>query len=149
MYRGHILITLVLLAVVVPGCKKDDSFDAEFAKAATLIAERDTWPDSPEKVCDAFWDARYERDYSQMHILWPGSASLDWPKICADDTDVRYVFGPARIFTSYRNDQQVEEAEVPYASQDHFEKHATHNLTMRLRALDTHKGKRWYVYSGN
>jgi len=42
MYRGHILIAFMLLAVISPGCKKDNSFDAEFAKAAKVIAERGT-----------------------------------------------------------------------------------------------------------
>jgi hypothetical protein len=149
MNRGLIPIALVLLVITAAGCKKDNSFDAQFEKAAKVIAERGTWPDSPEKVCEAFWNARYEKDYSEMHTLWPGSAALDWPEICAKDGDVKYVFGTARIFTSDNRNEPFEEAEVPYASQDHFAEHNDYNLTMRLRALDTQRGVRWYVYSGN
>jgi len=149
MNKGPIISALALLAVIAVGCKKDNSFDTEFKKAAKVIAERDTWPESPEKVSAAFWKARHKKDYPEMHILWPGSASYDWPEICAKDSGSKLVFGEARIVTRYQSTGPVEEAEVPYASEEHFEKHDSYNLTMRLGALNTQGGKRWYVYSGN
>jgi hypothetical protein len=147
--RPILAAVVLLLAVIAAGCKKDNSFDAEFERAARVIAERDTWPESPQDVSAAFWNARYKKDYSEMHILWPGSASYNWPQTCAKDTGVKYVFGEARIITSYGDTGQIEEAEVPYASQEHFKEHGTYNLTMKLRALNTQRGRRWYVYSGN
>lgn len=148
MTKRLILVCVVVLAVIIAGCKKDNSFEAEFKKAAKTIAQRDKWPESPEDVAEAFWNARYRKDYSEMHILWPGSASYNWPQICAKDGDAKYVFGKARILTERRN-EPIEEAEVPYAVEEYFKEHASHNLTLRLKALNTQKGKRWYIYSGN
>jgi hypothetical protein len=72
MKKTPILVAVVLLlAVIAAGCKKDNSFAAEFKRAAKVIAERDTWPESPQDVSAAFWDARHKKDYSEMHILWP------------------------------------------------------------------------------
>ena len=149
MAKRFILACVVVLAVITTGCKKDNSFEAEFKKAAKTIAQRDKWPESPEDVATAFWNARYRKDYSQMHILWPGSASHNWSQICAKDGDAKYVFGKARILTIERGTEPAEEAEVPYAMEEYFKEHASHNLTMRLKALNTQRGKRWYIYSGN
>ena len=85
-----------------------------------------------------------------MAVLWPGSgATGNWPETCKTDGDIRYVFGKARMFASERGGKPVEEAEIPYASEEHYRETAEYGLTMRLRALDTPNGKRWYVYSGN
>lgn len=149
MNRGLVRSIFTLLAVAICGCKSDNSFEAEFKKATEVIAQRDTWPDSPEKVSAAFWEARYKKNYSEMAILWPGSASFDWPALCAKDGGVKCVFGQARTPTTVRNAELPEEVEVPYASQEHFQKQGSYNLTMRLCALNTPKGKRWYVVSGN
>jgi len=149
MNKGVVRFILTLLAVAICGCKDDNSFEAEFTKATEAIAQRDTWPDSPEKVSAAFWEARYKKDYAEMHILWPGSASFDWPALCAKDGGTKYVFGQARIPTTEQDTTPVDVAEVPYASEEHFQQHGSYNLTMRLRALNTPKGKRWYVVSGN
>jgi len=148
MAKGFIPGCVVVLAVISAGCKKDNSFEAEFKKATKIIAQRDKWPESPEDVAAAFWDARSQKNYAEMRILWPGSASFNWPEICAKDGDAKYVFGKARILTERRN-EPIEEAEVPYALEEYFKEHGSHNLTMRLKALNTQKGKRWYIYSGN
>jgi len=84
-----------------------------------------------------------------IHFCWPGSASFNWSEICTKDSGAKFVFGTARIYTSYWNTEPVEEAEVPYASEEYFRKHGSYNLTMRLRALNTQRGKRWYVWAGN
>lgn len=149
MNKGLILLSLIVFAAATCGCKNGSSFDAEFEKATKVIAQRDTWPESPENVSAAFWNARYNRNYSEMHIFWPGSASFNWSEICAKDGGAKFVFGTARIYTSYWNTEPVEEAEVPYASEEYFRKHGSYNLTMRLRALNTQRGERWYVWSGN
>ncbi len=148
MAKRFILACVVVLAVITAGCKKDISFKAEFKKAAKTIAQRDKWPESPQDVAAAFWNARYQKNYAEMHILWPGSASYNWPEICAKDGDAKYVFGKARILKE-RGNEPIEEAEVPYALEEYFKDHASYNLTMRLKALDTQKGKRWYIYSAN
>jgi prepilin-type processing-associated H-X9-DG protein len=128
----------------------ENQFTIEFEKAAKVIAERDEWPDSPEKVAEAFWQARYAKDYSEMEILWPGSASIGWPAICANDPDVKYVFGKGSTFeTSNAPHGASEECHVPYASEEDFQKTGKYNLKMRLRDLQTPRGKRWYVVSGN
>jgi len=149
MAKGFIPGCVVVLAVISAGCKKDNSFEAEFKKATKIIAQRDKWPESPEDVAAAFWDARSQKNYAEMRILWPGSASFNWPEICAEDDATKYVFSKARILTIERGTEPVEEAEVPYASEQYFKDHGSHNLTMRLKALNTQKGKRWYIYSGN
>jgi hypothetical protein len=149
MNRGLVRSILTLLAVAICGCKDDNSFEAEFKKATAVIARRDTWPDSPEKVSAAFWEARSKKDYAEMHILWPGSASFDWPAICAKESDVKCVFGQAQMPTSVRSGELPEEVWVPYAWQEHFHKQGSYNFRMILQALNTPKGKRWYVVSGN
>lgn len=148
MNKGLLIISLILIASNF-GCKEEDPFDVEFKKAVKEIARRDTWPESPEKVSEAFWNARYKKNYSEMHILWPGSACLDWSEICIEDNDIKYVFGTAQIYRVNRDGELVEEADVPYASEGYFKEHGSHNLTMKLRALDTKRGKRWYLFSGN
>ena len=149
MTKRFILVCVVVLTVITAGCKKDNSFEAEFKKAANTIAQQDKWPESPQDVAAAFWNARYRKDYAEMHILWPGSASYNWPQICARDGDAKYVFGKARILTIERGSEPVEEAEVPYASEQYFKEHGSYNLTVRLKALNTQRGKRWYVCSAN
>jgi hypothetical protein len=149
MTKRFILVCVVVLAVITAGCKKDNSFEAEFKKATNTIAQRDKWPESPEDVAAAFWNARYRKDYAEMHILWPGSTSYNWPQICAKDSDARYAFGKARILTTYRDTEPIEEAEVPYALEQYFKEHGSYNLTVRLKALNTQRGNRWYVCSAN
>jgi hypothetical protein len=149
MTKRFILVCVAVLTVITAGCKKDNSFEAEFKKAANTITQRDKWPESPEDVAAAFWNARYRKDYAEMHILWPGSASYNRPQICAKDGDAKYVFGKARILTTYRDTEPIEQAEVPYASEQYFKEHGSYNLTVKLKALNTERGKRWYVCSGN
>jgi len=149
-HAAYILCIGAFIALAV-GCVEGSKHDTAFRKAAEEIAARDTWPPSPENVSEAFWEARYAKDYPEMEILWPGSAgTVNWADVSAsDDPDVRYVFGAARTFTTERNAEVVQEAEVPYAAEKHFQDAGDYNLTMRLRALDTPHGPRWYVYSGN
>jgi len=115
------------------------SFNEAKEQAIEIINERTQWPESPVAVCGAFWIARANKDYSEMEILWPGSASLNWEEICSNDPKVEYVFGKA----------SADGTRVPYASEDYYEKNRKYNLTMHMATLDTDKGLRYYVVSGN
>ena len=114
-------------------------FDEAQSRAFAMIEQREQWPESAAAVCKAFWEARATKNYAEMEILWPGSASFDWPAICKNDSNVEYVFGrPAENGTT-----------VPYAAKDHLDARGTYNLTMRLGVLQTEKGGRYYIISGN
>jgi len=60
----------------------------------------------------------------------------------ADEKPIEYVFGDAEV--SVRSNQTV----VPHAAKDHYDKHGTSNLKMRLSNAKSSKG-RYYVVSGN
>ncbi len=71
------------------------AFDEAQARAFEAIRLREQWPQSPEAVCKAFWDARAAKNYAEMEVLWPGSASFNWSETCRNEPNVTYVFGPA------------------------------------------------------
>lgn len=146
--RANTILTVCTLVGIVTlsfGCSKAPtkpttlSFDDAKAQALEVIAAREEWPATPEDVCKAFWDARAKKDYKEMEILWPGSASYDWPSMCKDDPDVTYVFGAA----------SDDLTEVPYATADYHREHGTYNLKIRIEAFDTPKGTRDFIVSGN
>jgi len=119
-------------------------WNAAFNKAIDVIQTRENWPQTPEAVCRAFWDARARKDYNEMQILWPGSASWyqsgkGWKEICENDLPCEYIFGtPSEDGTR-----------VPYASKEYFNKNDFYNLTMKLGYIETETGRRFYVMSGN
>jgi hypothetical protein len=115
------------------------SFDQAKDRAIEIVKQRDVWPQTPVAVCKAFWIARANKDYTEMEVLWPGSASFNWPELCKSDPDVEYLFGEA----------SADGTRVPYAAKSHFDKNNTYNLTMHLTMLDTNKGPRYYIMSGN
>ena len=139
------LLTLACIATLVCGCSKEQpepvtlSFDEAKSQALEVIAVREDWPLTPEDLCKAFWDARAKKDYEEMALLWPGSASYDWAAICKDDSDVTYVFGEAS------GDPIV----VPYASQQDYEEQGTYNLKMHVEAFDAPDGARHFITSAN
>jgi hypothetical protein len=118
---------------------KNVSFDEAKEQATGVIRQREVWPESPVAVSEAFWIARADKDYAEMQVLWPGSASFNWPELCKSDANVEYVFGQAT----------ADGTQVPYAAKGDFEKNKTYNLTMRLSVLDTDRGPRYYIVSGN
>jgi hypothetical protein len=122
-----------------PVPSKPISFGEAQTQAFNAIRRREQWPASSEAVCQAFWDARVAKNYQEMEILWPGRAAADWSKACRDEPTVTYVFGKA----------SEDGKEVPYAARDYFEAHGTYNLKMRLGVLQTSRGPRHYVVSGN
>ena len=107
--------------------------------ALEIIKQREVWPESAVAVCEAYWAARGRKDYGEMAVLWPGSASFDWPRLCKDDSNVSYVFGEA----------SADGTEVPYATKGYYDANKRYNFTMHLSALDTDRGLRYYVVSGN
>ena len=115
-------------------------WEVEFKKAMAIVDARETWPGTPREVAEAYWEARNARDWDEMAVLWPGSAS--WHRILADEAPVEYVFGDAEV--NARSNQIV----VPYAAKDYYEKHGAYNLKMRLSNDKSSKG-RYYVVSGN
>lgn len=115
------------------------TFDEAQARAFEAVRRREQWPQSPEAVCKAFWDARAAKNYAEMEVLWPGSASFNWPEKCRNEPNVPYVFGQAGS----------DGTTVPYAAKDQFDARKTYNLTMRLGVLQTDKGPRYYIVSGN
>lgn len=116
-----------------------EQFQQAQARAFTAIRRRPQWPESPEAVCKAFWEARAAKDYAEMEILWPRVTAARWAQMCESEPNVSYVFGPA----------SEDGLTVPYAAKDRFDAHGTYNLTMRLQVLQTDKGKRYYIISGN
>jgi hypothetical protein len=115
------------------------TWEQAHAEAMNDIAKRQQWPASPEAVCEAFWEARRAKDYKEMEILWPGSGSYNWPEICKDDPDVKYVFGKANETGT----------SVPYAEEGYFKEHGSYNLTMVMGSFKTPRGLRYYIVSGN
>jgi len=115
------------------------TWEQAHAEAMNVIANRQQWPASPEAVCEAFWEARRAKDYKEMECLWPGSGSYNWPEICRNDPDVKYVFGKANE-TGTR---------VPYAEEGYFKEHGSYNLKMVMGSLKTPRGLRYYIVSGN
>lgn len=135
------LTFLVLLASCAKQPAEKKTFEQAKAEALQTIQTRDEWPNSPEAVCKAFWEARRAKNYKELEILWPGSASWEqsWAEKCKDDPDVHYVFGKAG----------ESGAEVPYAAEEYFKEHGSYNLTMHLSSIQTKKGQRYYIWSGN
>ena len=131
-------VLIATCALAVSCSKSKPSFEEAYGTACEIIQSRAVWPQSPEALCKAFWTARATKDYQELKVLWPGSASFDWEALCrGDDTNLTYVFGPP------------DSREVPYASEEYYRQHGSYNLKMRLGSLETAKGKRYYVISGN
>jgi hypothetical protein len=116
-----------------------DPFTEATEQALAVIKRRAVWPGSAVAVCEAYWAARGKKDYGEMAVLWPGIASLDLVEMCKDDSDVACVFG----------EPSADGTEVPYATKGYYEANKTYNMTMRLRALHTKHGPRYFVVSAN
>jgi tetratricopeptide (TPR) repeat protein len=108
-------------------------------EALEIISTRSEWPDSPQVVARAFWEVRSAKNYKEMEILWPGSGSWNWAEICKGDSPVKYVFA----------EPLKDNTKIPYASQEYFDKNGSYNLTMWLSSIETPKGRRYYIVSGN
>jgi len=113
------------------------SFEEAKEAALQIIKSRAVWPQSPEALCKEFWAARARKDYEELKVLWPGSASFDWEYVCRHDANVKYVFGA------------WDGREVPYATEEYYRQSGSYNMKMRLGSIETAKGKRYYIIAGN
>jgi len=50
-------------------------WELEFEKAMAIVDSREDWPATPRKLAEAYWKARNAKDFHEMGVLWPGSAS--------------------------------------------------------------------------
>ena len=115
------------------------TFERYFEQAITVIDSRQYWPE-PEEIVKIYWQARAKKDYEEMAILWPGSASWN-SKVLENEKPVEYVFGEVRK----AGDNRVI---VPYAAKSYYEKNGTYNLKMWLDNKKSTKD-RYYITSGN
>jgi len=139
---GLIILVCLVSLILLPSCGKlagVKTWEEARDEAMNDVSNRQQWPASPEAVCEAFWEARRAKDYKEMEILWPGSGSYNWPEICSDDPDVKYVFGKANEAGTG----------VPYAEEGYFKENGSYNLTMAMGSLQTPSGLRHYIVSGN
>jgi hypothetical protein len=121
-----------------PSFDEARKFEEARNAALQIMQSRALWPQSPEALCKEFWAARARKDYAEMKVLWPGSASFDWETLRRqDDANVTYVFGA------------WDGRQVPYASAEYHRRHGSYNMKMLLGSIETAKGKRHFVISGN
>lgn len=114
--------------------------DKAFKEAISAVDNRENWPE-PRALAIAYWQARTAKDYDEMAVLWPGSASWDRHAI-ENEKPVEYVFGevnkewaPDHIF-------------VPYASKGYYDEHGKYSLKMVMSKRKSAK-KRFYIVSAN
>jgi len=115
------------------------SFEKHFEQAIAIVDSREHWPE-PRELVSRYWQARSAKDYDEMAILWPGSASWSHRHV-ENEKPVEYVFGETRK----AGDNRVI---VPYAARSYYEEHGTYNLKMWLHNNRSTKG-RYYIFSGN
>jgi len=129
-------------AKTVRGEKEEEktAYDKAFEEAISVVETRESWPEAHD-LAIAYWQARTAKNYDEMAIYWPGSATWN-RKVLKKEEPVEYVFG------------EVQPAEieghliVPYASKNYFGKHCKYSLKMRLSNEKSSKG-RYYIVSGN
>ncbi len=129
-------------AKTVRGEKEEEktAYDKAFEEAISVVDTKESWPEAHD-LAIAYWQARTAKNYDEMAIYWPGSATWN-RKALKKEEPVEYVFG------------EVQPAEieghliVPYASKNYFGKHGKYSLKMRLSNEKSSKG-RYYIVSGN
>ena len=120
--------------------KDKTEFGKAFEEAISVVYKRENWPE-PRDLAVAYWKARAAKNYNEMAIFWPGSATWNRQAI-ENEESIEYVFGEA--LTAELEDNII----VPYASKSYYEKQGKYNLKMRLTNRKSTKG-RYYIYSGN
>ncbi|MFC1635120.1 hypothetical protein ACFL5Z_09780 [Planctomycetota bacterium] len=105
-----------------------------------MIDGRESWPE-PRDLVMAYWQARTTKNYDEMAIYWPGSATWN-SKAFEKEEPVEYVFGKVQAAKS--EDYVV----VPYASKNYFHEQRKYSLKMVLSNRKSAK-KRYYIVSGN
>ena len=123
--------------------KDKTAFDKAFEEAIKVVDKRENWPE-PRDLAVAYWKARIEKNYDEIAILWPGSATWNRQAI-ENEEPVEYVFG--KVQATDMTDMEGDII-VPYATKSYYEKHRKYSLKMRLTNRKSTKG-RYYIYSGN
>ena len=127
-------------ARIVSPEKEKTAYGKAFEKAIAVIDNRENWPE-PRDLVVAYWKNRTAKNYDEIAIFWPGSAT--WNRQALENEEpIKYVFGKV----------QATEIEshiiVPYATKNYYEKHRKYSLKMRLENKKSTKG-RYYITSGN
>ncbi len=115
------------------------AYDA-FEKAITSIDTKENWPE-PRDLVVTYWKARTAKNYDEMEIFWPGSATWN-RQVLENEEAIEYVFGEVQITETQGH------IIVPYASKSYYKKHGKYSLKMRLENKKSTKG-RYYIVSGN
>ena len=116
------------------------AYDKAFADAISVVDKRENWPE-PRDLVIAYWQMRTAKNYDQMAIYWPGSATWN-SQALEKEEPVEYVFG--EVNTKWAEGYIV----VPYASKSYYDKHSKYSLKMVLSNEKSAKG-RYYIVSGN
>jgi len=126
----------------VRGEKEEEktAYDKAFEKAIAEIDARQDWP-KPRDLVVKYWQARNAKDFDEMAILWPGSATWN-RQVLEREEAIEYVFGSAQATKS--EDSII----VPYASKSYYDQHGKYGLKMVLSNKKSEK-KRYYIVSGN
>ena len=127
-------------AKIVRPEKNKTAFGKAFEEAIIVIDNRKNWPE-PRDLAVAYWKARTAKNYDEMAIFWPGSATWN-RQVLENEEPIEYVFGEAQ--TAEMEDNII----VPYASKSYYEKNRKYSLKMRLTDRKSTKG-RYYIWSGN
>ena len=88
--------------------KENIEFEKAFEKAITIIDNQVNWPE-PRELVIKYWKARDAKNYDELAILWPGSATWN-RQVLENEEAIEYVFG--EVQTTETKDQIF----VPYAT---------------------------------
>jgi hypothetical protein len=127
-------------AKIIGSEKAETEFQQVFNKAIAIIDSRKSWPE-PYDLVVTYWKARATKNYDEMAILWPGSATWN-RQVLEKEEPVEYVFGEVQT-TEFEG-----HIIVPYATKSYYEKHGKYSLKMCLENRKSNKG-RYYISSGN
>ena len=127
-------------ARIVRPQKDKTAFSKAFKEAITIVDKRENWLE-PRDLAVAYWKARTVKNYDEMAIFWPGSATWN-RQVIENEESIEYVFGEAQ--TTEMEDNII----VPYATKSYYEKQGKYSLKMRLTNRKSTKG-RYYIFSGN
>jgi len=127
-------------ARIVSPEKEKNAYDEAFEKAIAEIDSRQNWPE-PRDLVVRYWQARNAKNFDEMAIFWPGSATWNRQALEKEEA-VEYVFGEVQAA------ETEGDVVVPYASKSYYDKHGKFSLKMVLSNRKNAK-KRYYIVSGN
>jgi len=136
-------------AKTVRGEKEEEktAYDKAFEEAIPVVDDRESWPE-PRDLVISYWQHRSAKNYDEMAILWPGSATWN-SQALEKEEPVEYVFGEVQaVFGEVQAEEMEGLIVVPYASKSYYDKHGKYSLKMVLSNKESAKG-RYYIVSGN